>query len=52
MKLFVDLFTQEEFISDVFKMEEAFQESIYKVKSSYKLKDQVGDVDVGINEIF
>lgn len=48
MRLLVDIFTDEEFCSDVFNSELAFESSILKVKSSYKLKDQVGDIDVGI----
>ena len=48
MRLLVDIFTEEEFMSDVFKFEYAYEEAILKVKSTYKLKDSIGDVDVGI----
>jgi len=47
MRLLVDIFTDEEFMSDVFKTENAFQDAILKVKSTYKPKDSIGDVDVG-----
>jgi hypothetical protein len=51
MRLYVDIFTDEEFLSDVYKSELANSDCIMKVKSSYKLKDQIGDVDVGKTNI-
>jgi hypothetical protein len=48
MKLFADIFTDEEFMSDVFKFEIVNNDAIMKVKSSYKAKDSIGDVDVGM----
>ena len=47
MRLLVDIFTNDEFISDVFKYESAFNDAIIKVRSSYKAKDKIGEVDVG-----
>jgi hypothetical protein len=52
MKLLVDIFTGEEFMSDIFKMELAFGDAIIKVKATYKSKDAVGDVDVGKKLLF
>jgi hypothetical protein len=52
MKLFADIFTDEEFMSDVYKVEMVHNDAIMKVKSSYKAKDNVGDVDVGMDNIF
>ena len=47
MRLFVDIFTDEEFLSDVFKFELAHNDAIIKAPSSYKKKDEIGEVDVG-----
>lgn len=47
MRLLVDIFTEEEFLSDVFKYELAHNDVIIKAPSAYKSKDKVGDVDVG-----
>jgi len=44
---FADIFTDEEFMSDVYKTELAFEDAIMKVKSSYKAKDKVGEINVG-----
>ncbi len=52
MRLFSDIFTDEEFLSDVFKYEIAFNETIIKAPSAYKSKDQVGNVDVGCGNAF
>lgn len=47
MKLFVDIFTDEEFLSDVYTSTTAHEDVILKCNSKYKAKDKVGDVDVG-----
>ncbi len=47
MRLLVDIFTDEEFLSDAYKTELAFNDAILKAPSTYKAKDKCGDVDVG-----
>jgi hypothetical protein len=47
MKVFKDIFTNDELFCDTFKFEIVFQDAIMKAKSQYKKKDDVGKVDIG-----
>jgi hypothetical protein len=47
MRVFQDVFTEEEFMSEVYKYELAYNDAVMKVKSTYKKKEQVGQIDVG-----
>jgi hypothetical protein len=47
MLVFQDLFTKDELMSEVFKFELAYDDVIMKVKSSYKKKEDAGNVDIG-----
>jgi len=47
MKVFKDIFTEDELFCDTFKYESAYDDVILKSKSQYKKKDQVGQVDIG-----
>jgi len=47
MKVFKDLFTNDELICDTFKFEAAYGDLIMKSKSQYKKKDDIGKIDVG-----
>ncbi len=47
MKVFQDVFTNDEVMSDSFKFTLDFNDVFMKVNSTYKNKDQVGNVDIG-----
>jgi len=52
MKVFQDVFTNDEVLSDIFTFELAFNDVIMKVKSSYKNPENVGNVDIGCGNAF
>lgn len=47
MKVFQDIFTNDEIMSDVFKFELAFEDVIMKVKSRLVSKENCANVDIG-----
>lgn len=47
MKVFKDVFTNDELLSENFKYELAFNDTILKVKSNLVNKGDVGNVDIG-----
>jgi len=47
MKVFQDVFTNDEILSDIFKHELDYSDVIMKVKTAYKSKEAVGNVDIG-----
>ncbi len=47
MKVFQDIFTNDEIMSDVFKFELAYDDVIMKVKSRLTTKDNCANVDIG-----
>ncbi len=47
MKVFQDVFTNDEIMSDVFKFELAYDDVIMKVKSRLTTKDNCANVDIG-----
>ena len=47
MKVFQDIFTNDEIMSDVFKFELAHDDVIMKVKSRLASKDNCANVDIG-----
>ena len=47
MKVFQDIFTNDEIMSDVFKFELAYDDVIMKVKSRSASKDNCANVDIG-----
>ena len=52
MKVFQDVFTNDELLNDVFSFTKDFDGVIMKVKSTYKNKDDVGNVDIGCGNAF
>jgi hypothetical protein len=52
MKVFQDVFTNEEVMSDIFPFTLEYDDVIMKVKSSYKNKEAVGNVDIGCGNAF
>lgn len=52
MLVFQDIFKNDEFMSDTFKFELAYENAIMKVQSAYKNLDQVGNVDIGCGNAF
>jgi hypothetical protein len=52
MKVFQDVFTNDEVMSEVYPFILDYQDVIMKVKSAYKNKDAVGNVDVGCGNAF
>ena len=52
MKIFKDVITGDEMLSDTFKMTIEYEEAIYKVPSKNRPKDDLGDVDVGCGDAF
>ena len=52
MRVFQDVFTDEEFMSETYKFELAYEEAIMKVGSTYKKKEAVGNVDIGCGNAF
>lgn len=52
MLIFKDIFTNDELMSDIFPFEMDYEDTIMKVKSSYKNPDDVGNVDIGCGNAF
>jgi hypothetical protein len=52
MKVFQDVFTNDEVLSDIYTAEFAHNDVIMKVKSTYKNKEDVGNVDIGCGNAF
>ena len=52
MKVFQDVFTNDEILSDIFPHTLDYNDVIMKVKSQYKKKDDVGKVDIGLMGVF
>lgn len=52
MLVFQDVFTNDEVMSDIFPFELAYNDVIMKVKSQYKKKEDVGNVDIGCGNAF
>lgn len=52
MKIYQDIFSNDEFVSDIFEMKLDFNDTIYKVKSAYKNKDAIGQIDTGCGNAF
>lgn len=52
MKIFKDIVSNEEMFSDLFPMKEEYDGVIYKVQSSYKSADKVGEIDIGCGNEF
>jgi hypothetical protein len=52
MKVFQDVFTNDEILSDIFPHTLDYNDVIMKVKSQYKKKDDVGKVDIGCGNAF
>ena len=52
MKVFQDVFTNDEVLSDIYSAEYAYSDVIMKVKSTYKNKEDVGNVDIGCGNAF
>jgi hypothetical protein len=47
MKVFQDVLTNDEVMSDSFQFTTDYNDVIMKVKSAYKNKEAVGNVDIG-----
>ena len=52
MKVFQDVFTNDEVMSDIFPFTLDYDDVIMKVKSTYKNKEAVGNVDIGCGNAF
>ena len=52
MKIFKDVLTGDEMLSDTFQMTVEYEDAIYKVPSKNRPKDDLGDVDVGCGDAF
>ena len=52
MKVYQDVFTNDEVMSEVYKFELDYQDVIMKVKSAYKNKEAVGNIDIGCGNAF
>ena len=52
MRVFQDVFTDEEFMSETYKHTLAFNDAIMKVESKYTKKEAVGNVDIGCGNAF
>lgn len=52
MRIFSDVFTGDEMMSDIFKYELAYENAIMKVPSAYKSADKIGEVDIGCGNEF
>lgn len=52
MLVFQDIFKNDEFMSDIFKFELAYEDAIMKVQSTYKNPDQVGNINIGCGNAF
>jgi hypothetical protein len=52
MKVFQDVFTNDEVMSDIFDFTLEYEGAIMKVPSAYKNKEDVGNVDIGCGNAF
>ncbi len=52
MKIFQDVFTNDEVMSDIFPFTLDYDDVIMKVASKYKTKDSCGNVDIGCGNAF
>lgn len=52
MLIFQDIFTNDEFMSDIFPFTLEYEDCIMKVKSQYKAPEDVGNVDIGCGNAF
>jgi hypothetical protein len=52
MKVFQDVFTNDEVMGEVFSFTQDYKNVIMKVKSSYKSKEAVGNIDIGCGNAF
>ena len=52
MKVFQDVFTNDELMSDVFHFDMEFNDVIMKVKSAFKSKENVGNINIGCGNAF
>ena len=52
MKIFKDVLTGDEMLSDTFEMTSEYEDAIFKVRSKNRPKDDLGDVDVGCGDAF
>ena len=52
MKIFKDVLTGDEMLSDTFQMTVEYEDAIYKVPSKNRPKDDLGNVDVGCGDAF
>ena len=52
MLIFQDFIKNDEFMSDIFPYELAYDDVIMKVKTHYKKKEEVGNVDIGCGNAF
>jgi len=52
MKVFQDVFTNDEILSDIFPHTLDYNDVIMKVRTQYKKKDDVGKVDIGCGNAF
>ena len=52
MKIFKDVITGDEMLSDTFQMTVEYEDAIYKVPSKNRPKDDLGNVDVGCGDAF
>lgn len=52
MKIYQDVFTGEELLSDVYKYKSDFDGAIWKVQSFLQAKENVGNVDIGCGNEF
>jgi hypothetical protein len=52
MLVFQDVFTRDEVMSECFKFELAYEDSVMKVKSAMKNKESVGNIDIGCGNAF
>ena len=52
MKIFKDVITGDEMLSDTFQMTLEYEDAIYKVPSKNRPKDDFGDVNIGCGDAF
>jgi hypothetical protein len=52
MKVFQDVFTNDEVMSDIFNFTLEYGDAIMKVPSTYRNKEDVGNVDIGCGNAF
>jgi hypothetical protein len=52
MRVFQDVFTNDEMMSELFKFELAYNDVAMKVRASYKSKESIGNIDIGCGNAF